>query len=157
MHLEEFLETAGFMRPEDDIDGPGPLDATAAWLDLPPLTRIAATVCKIAGCRMEDLFGPRKSLRFVIPRHVAIWIAEDRRPDLSLPQIGRFFKKDHTTIIHARRQRDRRLQDPRYARIYDRAVRALEASEVARCEIHTCPLWPFRAGKSPFHARAKNG
>lgn len=28
-------------------------------------------------------------------------------------------------------------------------------SEVRKCVIPACPLWPFRMGRNPFHARAK--
>ena len=28
-----------------------------------------------------------------------------------------------------------------------------QASEVNMCPITTCPLWPYRMGKNPFHKR----
>lgn len=28
-------------------------------------------------------------------------------------------------------------------------------AEVARCHIVACPLWPYRMGRNPFHAKAK--
>jgi len=29
-------------------------------------------------------------------------------------------------------------------------------SEVRKCVQYSCPLWPFRMGKSPFHKRSKH-
>lgn len=29
------------------------------------------------------------------------------------------------------------------------------AAEVRKCTATDCPLWPFRMGRNPFHARAK--
>ncbi len=30
---------------------------------------------------------------------------------------------------------------------------AYHHAEVRQCPIQTCPLWPFRMGKNPFHTR----
>jgi len=30
-----------------------------------------------------------------------------------------------------------------------------DSSEVRKCVAYDCPLWPFRFGKNPFHAKAK--
>lgn len=30
-----------------------------------------------------------------------------------------------------------------------------QAAEVRKCPAHDCPLWPYRMGRNPFHARAK--
>ena len=32
-----------------------------------------------------------------------------------------------------------------------------DASEARKCVAVTCPLWAFRMGVNPFHARVKNG
>jgi hypothetical protein len=29
-----------------------------------------------------------------------------------------------------------------------------EESEVNKCHLESCPLWPFRFGKNPYHKRA---
>jgi hypothetical protein len=34
-------------------------------------------------------------------RHIAIWLCHERLPDLSFPELGRAFGKDHTTIMSA--------------------------------------------------------
>lgn len=31
-----------------------------------------------------------------------------------------------------------------------------QVAEISDCQIKTCALWPYRMGKNPFHARAKN-
>lgn len=51
--------------------------------------------------RIEDLLGPRRSVKLVEARHKAMIAVALERPKLSLPQIGRLFNRDHTTIIHA--------------------------------------------------------
>jgi len=44
---------------------------------------------------------------------------------------------------------------------FPRAIRAkcmdcvYSSSEVAKCIHHSCPLWPFRMGRNPFHARSR--
>lgn len=32
-----------------------------------------------------------------------------------------------------------------------------QVAEARKCTATGCPLWPFRMGKNPFHARAKTG
>ena len=64
------------------------------------IAHVAALHCLKAG----DLVGPRRMKHIIEARHEAIRIVADLRPDLSLPQIGRVFNKDHTTILHALRK-----------------------------------------------------
>jgi chromosomal replication initiation ATPase DnaA len=35
---------------------------------------------------------------------VAMWLAAQVAREASLPQVARFFRRDHTTVVHARRQ-----------------------------------------------------
>lgn len=53
---------------------------------------------------VEMVTGPSRNKEFVEVRHKAIRAVADARPDLSLPQIGRIFKRDHTTILHVLRK-----------------------------------------------------
>lgn len=59
------------------------------------------------GVSYEDILGRSRERHLVAARHEAIYEVRKRRPHLSLPQIGRIFKRDHTTILHALRQMER--------------------------------------------------
>lgn len=56
------------------------------------------------GVRYQDIVGASRTRSIVIVRHAAMRAVADARPDMSLPQIGRAFNRDHTTIIHALRK-----------------------------------------------------
>lgn len=62
------------------------------------------------GVSYEDILGRSRARHLVAARHEAIYEVRKRRPHLSLPQIGRIFKRDHTSILHALRQMDRRQE-----------------------------------------------
>lgn len=53
------------------------------------------------GVTIEDLRGPRRNLRFVVPRHRAMYEIIQQRPDFSYPMVGRFFGRDHTVVLWA--------------------------------------------------------
>lgn len=61
----------------------------------------------------RDLVGPRRLRPLTEARQTAMWLChrfvrfEHRaRADLSLPEIGRRFRRDHTTVLHACRRVD---------------------------------------------------
>lgn len=61
---------------------------------------IQREVCAEFGVTREHLIGPDRSRRYVVPRHMAMFIA--RQHGFSYPRIGRAFGyRHHTTIIHA--------------------------------------------------------
>jgi hypothetical protein len=52
-----------------------------------------------------EVKGTRRQRHIVRPRQLAIYAVYLKRPDLSLPHIGRLFGgRDHTTILHAVRK-----------------------------------------------------
>ena len=53
------------------------------------------------GITLFDVIGPRRMKTLIEARHKCIAAVYSERHDLSLPQIGRVFQKDHTTIMHA--------------------------------------------------------
>lgn len=92
------------------------LDAAAydLALPLPPMARdraesIAYEVASRAGLRVEDLKGANRKRRFSWPRQVAMTRIY-REAGLSLLEIGRMFRRDHTTVIHAIRAVDARME-----------------------------------------------
>lgn len=56
------------------------------------------------GVTMKDLKGHRRAMSITLPRQLAMYEIKVQRPDLSFPAIGRFFCRDHTTVLHAVRK-----------------------------------------------------
>lgn len=77
-----------------------------------PVKDIIAHVAHLHLLKPDDLIGPRRMKHIIAARHEAIRVTANLRPDLSLPQIGRAFNKDHTTILHALRK-TQQAGDPR--------------------------------------------
>jgi len=63
------------------------------------------TIKKIVGkhfsIRMEDFNSKRKTQSVAWPRQIAMFLTTELT-DLSLPEIGREFNRDHSTVVHAR-------------------------------------------------------
>ncbi|MBQ3666848.1 MAG: chromosomal replication initiator protein DnaA [Elusimicrobiaceae bacterium] len=63
------------------------------------------TIKKIVGkhcnIRMEDFNAKRKTQSIAWPRQIAMFLTTELT-DLSLPEIGREFNRDHSTVLHAR-------------------------------------------------------
>lgn len=68
-----------------------------------PWKRIAAEVCAKHRVAWRDMFSTRRSKGMVAARHEAMWRIYNET-SLSLPQIGKKFDRDHTTILHAIRK-----------------------------------------------------
>lgn len=67
-----------------------------------PARQIIAEVAELANLRPEDITGPEKIRRYVIPRHYAMWRC-CKETKLSTTQIGRIFGgRDHTTVLHGK-------------------------------------------------------
>ncbi|NVD38973.1 chromosomal replication initiator DnaA [Ensifer sp. HO-A22] len=53
------------------------------------------------GIGWADVIGVRRERRLVEPRHRCMAAVYDEREDLSLPALGRIFRRDHTSVLHA--------------------------------------------------------
>lgn len=64
-----------------------------------------STIKKIVGkhynIKMEDFNSKRKTQSVAWPRQIAMFLTTEMT-DLSLPEIGREFNRDHSTVVHAR-------------------------------------------------------
>jgi len=69
----------------------------------PSAAAVIADVAKFYGVTVAEILSPRREYRLSEPRHVAMWCAA-RLTGLSFPQLGRAFRRDHTTIMYAVRQ-----------------------------------------------------
>lgn len=78
--------------------------------DKVPVADILASVVQETGVPRSMLFGPSRTRRVVEARFKAIRAVADARPDLSTPCIGRLFRRDHTSILHALKKTKREGQ-----------------------------------------------
>lgn len=65
---------------------------------------IVADIAKRHDVPIELVFGHCRNKRIVDARHEAVIAVRKAFPLWSLPQMGRFFNRDHTTILHALRK-----------------------------------------------------
>jgi chromosomal replication initiator protein len=63
------------------------------------------------GVTVEQIRGPRRTHQFVFARHVAQYLATRLLPAHSLPVIGRYFFRDHTSIMSARNKISRMVEN----------------------------------------------
>ena len=75
-------------------------------MSAPSMASIVADVAAERGVPVSVLMGRSRYKRDVRARQEAIWRCrevrqDDGTPRYALQQIGQFFKRDHTTIIHA--------------------------------------------------------
>lgn len=62
---------------------------------------------------LKDLVRKDRSRTIVIARHTAMYLIRELT-SLSLPEIGALFNRDHTTVVHALNNIERRRKDPEY-------------------------------------------
>ncbi|MDB5617063.1 MAG: dnaA [Tardiphaga sp.] len=76
----------------------------------PRIDEIQQAVAKHFGVTMDDLLCSRRTADIVLPRQIAAYLAKTLTLK-SLPEIGRRFSgRDHTTILHAVRKIERKIQ-----------------------------------------------
>lgn len=78
----------------------------AAIKDRASIRAIAKQVCAETGLRMPDIMGRSRMAHLCRARELMWFIAHEN--GASLPQIGRVFGRDHTTILHGIRNEKRR-------------------------------------------------
>jgi chromosomal replication initiator protein len=71
-------------------------DSTSA----PNAEDIIRSVADFYNIKVGDLKGDRRLKQLVRPRHVAMWMVR-KHTELSFPEIGRVFDRDHATVQHA--------------------------------------------------------
>ena len=89
------------------------------------IDNIMATVAKYYNIPTKDLRSPRRSRMLARPRQVAMALARELT-EHSLPDIGKAFEKDHTTVLHADRKiKELRETDLRIREDYENLLRQL--------------------------------
>ncbi len=71
---------------------------------VPPKAIIAEILADFDGISVADVMSHRRGRHLISARHACVYAVHKRRPDLSYPQLGRIFERDHTTILHAVRK-----------------------------------------------------
>jgi len=74
------------------------------------LRDIAFEVCEYFKLSKADLFGKSRTKQHAHPRQVAFYLAY-RLTKRSTTQIGKYFNRDHTTVMHGERKIDEKLKD----------------------------------------------
>jgi len=69
----------------------------------PKIAEIQAAISAAYNVRLADLIGPCRRKEFARPRQIAAALARELTT-CSYPQIGRHFRRDHTTILYAYRK-----------------------------------------------------
>lgn len=113
--IDEAIETA--VKTRLDVIISARIEQAIARLDgsrtadLPSLDEILAVVAGVTGFAGGDILGPRRARSLAAARQFAIWLVTVKRPDLSLPQIGRLMRRDRTTLTFGVRKVDRHRHD----------------------------------------------
>lgn len=76
--------------------------------DLARIREIAVEVMLRCGFRVHELFLPGRDRAMARARHEIMYRAVNET-SLSLPQIGRFLGRDHTTVLHGLRKHAERI------------------------------------------------
>jgi chromosomal replication initiator protein len=91
-------------------------------------TLIADIVAKQCGVTRGQLLGRRRLPRFVLARHLAMLLCIEMLQG-SLPQVGRWFGRDHATVLHARERMRRRIAvDRKFAKQVEKLRRTISAA-----------------------------
>lgn len=103
--------------------------AAASWNETAKIHAIISATAEVSGLPAALLLSERRSTALVRARQIAMHVAKERCPHASLPVIGRLFRRDHTTVLHACRVVAERLEtDPETRDLRDRIVARLEAA-----------------------------
>lgn len=117
----------GALRPPEIRKRPRPVSRYTPMpkmRDIPaPAIRIINEVARAFEIKPEQLVERNRGRRFFIARAVAYRLMRDRwrgtqACPYSTPGIGRWFARDHSTIVHGLRRFDHYLKDPFVAQVY---------------------------------------
>ena len=110
---------------EIDVEGTEPEEESLFVVTL-PVDRIVATVSKLCNANPNDVLSRRRFGYLVMPRQIAMHLCR-LYTQRTLPELGRLFHRDHSTIIHADRKISEMIKggDPEIRSIVRKAEREL--------------------------------
>jgi len=85
-----------------------PSDRIELWLAswrMPPMLSAHLIQGVVAGhynTTRAKLLSTERLARYVLARHVAMWLCLEMLKGASLPTVGRWFHRDHTMVLHGR-------------------------------------------------------
>ena len=116
--------------------GPPPVETVVGSRDL-MLSRYVAALCGLVGVEVAEVMGRGRRAQLVTVRHVAQAVARVEREYLLL-EVGAFFNRDHTSVIHAVNSVQHFVDHPHNATEY--FLRVLEAAEAASLSVFNQPF-----------------
>jgi chromosomal replication initiator protein len=91
-------------------------------------THIVDIVAAQFGLTRGQLLGKRRLPRYVLPRHLAMLLCIEML-QASLPEVGRWFGRDHSSVLHARERMRRRIAvDRKFAKQVEKLRRIVSAA-----------------------------
>ena len=88
---------------------------------------------------IAEILGRNRRPPIAAARHEAVWRVR-LATGWSLPRLGRFFKRDHTTVLHSLRKMEKRSARDPELRTY---MAALSLPEITASTPSTSPHFPF--------------
>jgi chromosomal replication initiator protein len=82
---------------------PSAAGGSLASTERPSIAAIQEAVCSVYSLSRQDLLSPSRSPRITRARHLAMYLARELS-GLSLADIARAFRRDHSTVLHAVRR-----------------------------------------------------
>ncbi len=87
---------------------------------------IMRAVSEASGISVAQLCGVSREKKYAHPRHIAMLLVGEFRPDLSLPKVGFLFgNRDHTTVMHGQHESRIRIEKSQTHRDWYDAARAI--------------------------------
>ena len=77
------------------------------WSPRDSLLAVIDAIAVKHGMTAADIRGPDRRHKFVIARHEAMAAVKQAKPDMSYPQMGRLFNRDHSTVLYAVKKHNR--------------------------------------------------
>lgn len=94
----------------------------------PALSRLLVSVCNAFGTTVEEILQGRRYRHVVDSRQCYFYLAIKLFPNATLKSLGDSLGRDHATVIHSKRQVEKRLEvihgktvDPEFKRKYTQA------------------------------------
>ncbi len=104
------------------------IEALALYRELEkPMGRIVDLVCQIHLVSRDEILGKSRAQRLIYSRFLAVYLCRELTC-ASLPMLGRFFRRNHTAMLHACSAMEAwMLREPELAKKIERLKRDVAA------------------------------
>jgi len=97
--MEEAWEREFSNKPQAELTGAPP----RRTVPVTPADKIINATCRYFHITCDDIFSCRRGDKISYPRQIAMYLVKEATKR-TLPEIGRKFSRDHTTVLHAIRK-----------------------------------------------------